>query len=420
MGVNKLTRRGLLKASAGASVAAAPLTLLGSPAFADPTFEIPPATDAVTPFRLRVPESALTDLRRRLAATRWPERETVGDGSQGVQLERVRKLSRHWLKRYDWRRLESRLNGFGQYRTSIDGLGIHFLHVRSKHRNATPLLLTHGWPGSVVEFLDAIGPLTDPTAHGGKPEDAFHVVVPSLPGFGFSDKPTAAGWSFERIAKAWAVLMERLGYDNYLAQGGDWGAAVTAELAKNKPAGLAGIHLNFFFVFPPPVGDPATPEEQEALNKMKLFEDYGSGYFKEQATRPQQMGYSLTDSPVGQAAWIFEKFTEWTDSGGEVEGLLGYDRMLDDIMLYWLPATAASSARIYWEFAQGSSAEIEVPVGFSAFPREIAPTPKIWVERTYKDALVYYNKPARGGHFAAFEQPHIFTEELRKFARLVR
>nr|WP_042194196.1 epoxide hydrolase family protein [Kibdelosporangium sp. MJ126-NF4]CEL21153.1 Epoxide hydrolase [Kibdelosporangium sp. MJ126-NF4]CTQ96281.1 Epoxide hydrolase (EC 3.3.2.9) [Kibdelosporangium sp. MJ126-NF4] len=417
-----LSRRGLLSAGA-----AAPLSLLGIPAsaqeattFPAPTFAVPTATEAVTPFRLNVPEAVLIDLRRRLAATRWPERET--DTSQGPQLDKVRKLVAYWQTRYDWRRVERRLNDFGQFRTRVDGLGIHFLHVRSKHRDALPIVLTHGWPGSVVEFLNVIGPLTDPTAFGGRAEDAFHVVVPSLPGYGFSDKPTGPGWNAARTAKAWATLMNRLGYPRWLAQGGDWGAAVTSELAKLKPAGLAGVHLNMFATFTPPVGDPPTPEEQEALARLQKFQADGSGYFTEQGTRPQQVGYSLTDSPTGQAAWIYEKFGEWTDSGGDPESVLGYDQMLDDIMLYWIPATSASSARFYWEFNRATPTpdEFHVPIGFSVFPEEIMPLPKVWAERAYRDNLVYFNKVARGGHFAAFEQPEIFTDEVRRFARLLR
>ncbi|MBV9845948.1 MAG: epoxide hydrolase [Kutzneria sp.] len=422
-----LTRRGLLRASAGVGVVA-PFASLAAPAFADPTeltdldIALPPATDAVTPFRLNVPEAALIDLRRRLAATRWPERETVTDASQGAQLDRVRKLVHHWLTKYDWRRLEARLNSFGQFRTKLDGLGIHFLHVRSKHQNAIPLLLTHGWPGSVVEFLNVIGPLTDPVAFGGQTEDAFHVVVPSLPGYGFSDKPSSPGWNVTRTANAWAELMRRLGYRRFIAQGGDWGGVVTAELAKIKPAGLAGIHLNFFSTFTPPIGDPPTKEELDALAKLQKFQADGSGYFQEQGTRPQQVGYGLTDSPVGQAAWIYEKFTEWTDSDGHPESVLGYDQMLDDIMVYWLPATAAASARFYWEFGRGQPSPdvFRVPIGFTVFPGEVLPVPRVWAERVYKENLIYFNKAARGGHFAAFEQPAIFTEEVRRFARLLR
>jgi pimeloyl-ACP methyl ester carboxylesterase len=402
-------------------VAVAPLGVLAAPASAGSEIGLPPATDDVSPFRLRVPEGALSDLRRRLAATRWPERETVPDGSQGAQLERVRRLARYWQTRYDWRRVEARLNGFGQFRTRLDGLGIHFLHVRSRHPNALPLVLTHGWPGSVVEFLNVIRPMTDPTAFGGTPDDAFHVVVPSLPGFGFSDKPTAPGWNIQRIARAWVELMRRLGYERYIAQGGDWGAAVTNELGSLKPVGLAGIHLNFFFAAEPPVVGEPTPEEKEAIAKLKKFQTDGVGYFTEQATRPQQVGYGLTDSPVGQAAWIYEKFVEWTDSDNDPESVLGYDQMLDDIMLYWLPATAASSARIYWEFGRGGTlGAVGVPVGFTTFPGELVPAPRVWVERVFMSNLIYFNRVARGGHFAAFEQPAIFTEELRRFARLLR
>jgi epoxide hydrolase len=318
--------------------------------------------------------------------------------------------------------VEARLNGFGQYRTRLDGLGIHFLHVRSKHSNAMPLLLTHGWPGSVVEFLNTIGPFTDPTAYGGRAEDAFHVVVPSLPGYGFSDKPASTGWNVGRTAKAWVELMKRLGYNRYIAQGGDWGGIVTSELAKLAPAGLAGVHLNIFASFTPPIVGEPTEEEKEALAKLEKFQSDGSGYFTEQGTRPQQVGYGLSDSPAGQAAWIYEKFSEWTDSGNNPESVLGYDQMLDDIMLYWLPATAASSARFYWEFGRSQPAPdvFGVPIGYTTFPGEILPLPKVWAERVYKDKLVYFNKVDRGGHFAAFEQPQIFVDEVRKFARLVR
>lgn len=416
-----LTRRGVLRTAA----LAVPVGVVGtaaSPAFAEPGVPLPAATTDVTPFRLSVSDSALRDLQQRLAVARFPERETVTDGSQGAPLDRVRSLVGHWRTRYDWRRVEARLNGFGQFRTCIDGLGIHLLHVRSRHTGAVPVLLTHGWPGSVVEFLDVVGPLTDPTAFGGSAADAFHVVVPSLPGFGFSDRPAATGWNVPRIANAWAQLMPRLGYRRWLAQGGDWGGSVTHELAKLGPAGLAGVHLNFFPVFQPPASDPPTPEEQVALDKLARFFSDGAGFVFEQSTRPQTVGYGLTDSAVGQAAWIYEKFLEWTDSDGNPERVLGLDRMIDDIMLYWLPGTAASSARIYWEDARtaGTGGAFAVPVGFTVFPGEIVPTPRIWAERVYGSQLVYFNQVARGGHFAAFEQPAIFTEELRRFGRLVR
>jgi pimeloyl-ACP methyl ester carboxylesterase len=420
-----LTRRGALRAAVTVGAVAGPFGLAGTttaPAFAEPGVTLPAATTDVTPFRLSVSDTTLRDLQRRLAAARLPEREPVPDGSQGVPLERVRGVVEHWRTRYDWRQVEARLNGFGQFRTQIDGMGIHFLHVRSRHANAVPVVLTHGWPGSVVEFLDVIGPLTDPTAFGGSAVDAFHVVVPSLPGFGFSDRPATAGWNIQRIAGAWAELMSRLGYRRWLAQGGDLGGSVTHELAKLGPAGLAGIHLNFFPVFQPPISDPPTPEEQEALDKLQRFFNDGAGFIYEQSTRPQTVGYALTDSPVGQAAWIYEKFMEWTDSDGNPERVLGVDRMLDDIMLYWLPGTAASSARIYWEDARatGTADDFKVPVGFTVFPREIIPTPGIWAERVYKSKLIYFNTVPRGGHFAAFEQPEILAEELRRFARLVR
>ncbi|MEV6106464.1 epoxide hydrolase family protein [Streptomyces sp. NPDC051940] len=415
------SRRNVLQSAAAVGAVAAPLSwAAASPAHAATGLALPEATTDVTPFRLAVPDGALDDLRRRLAAARFPERET--DGSQGAPLDRVRALADHWRTRYDWRRVEARLNRFGQFRTRIDGLGIHFLHVRSRHPGAVPLLLTHGWPGSVVEFLDVIGPLTDPPAYGGSAADAFHVVVPSLPGFGFSDRPAATGWNVPRIAAAWGLLMERLGYRRWLAQGGDFGGSVTHEMAKQGPAGLAGVHLNFFPVFSPPVGDPPTAEEQEALAKLQRFFNDGAGFVYEQSTRPQTVGYGLTDSPVGQAAWIYEKFLEWTDSDGNPEQVLGVDRMLDAVMLYWLPATAASSARIYWEDARTAATpdDFAVPVGFTVFPHEIVPTPKVWAERVYGSRLIYFNTAARGGHFAAFEQPALFTDEVRAFARLVR
>lgn len=424
--MQRVSRRGMLRTAAVAG-AAAPVSALGFAGTAEadsdvPELRLPPATEAVTPFRLKVPEALLRDLWRRLAATRWPERETVPDRTQGAQLERVRKLVRYWQKHYDGRRLESRLNRFPQFRTKLDGLGFHFLHVRSKHANALPLILTHGWPGSVVEFLRTIGPLTDPTAHGGKASDAFHVVVPSLPGYGFSDRPSTAGWGIQRTAKAWNTLMHKLGYDRYVAQGGDWGAMVTAEMARLGLPGLAGIHLNFFPEFEPPVGDPPTPEELEALKRLEYFSTQEFGYFAEQGTRPQTIGYGLTDSPVGQASWIYEKFTAWTDSDGNPESVLGYDQLLDAIMAYWVPATATSSARFYWEANRGpvTFGPVQVPLGFSVFPGEVVPTPKVWAERAYGDKLVYFNKLAAGGHFAAFEQPALFVDEVRKWARLVR
>ena len=414
------SRRGVL-------VAAARLGAVGlATAFSDPrkaeakTTEImvPPASEAVAQFRLAVPAGALDDLRARLAATRWPENETVGDWSQGVPLAKMKALADYWRSGYDMRRLERRLNAVAQYRTQIDGLGIHFLHVRSKHPKALPIILTHGWPGSVVEFLKVVGPLTDPTAHGGKADDAFHVVVPSLPGYGFSDKPAERGWGLPRIAKAWAVLMKRLGYGSFVAQGGDWGAGVTTWMAKQHVEGLKAVHLNLPILFPPPLEGQPSAEEKAALAKLAAFGESGSAYARIQGTRPQTIGYSLADSPVGQAAWIYEKLVQWADPNDAPP--LSRDEMLDNIMLYWLSNSGASSARLYFEsFATDfSRQQLDIPVGVSVFPGELYRPLKIWAERTYTK-LFYWNEVPRGGHFAAFEQPGIFVAELRKsFAQL--
>jgi pimeloyl-ACP methyl ester carboxylesterase len=327
----------------------------------------------------------------------------------------MQALANYWQSGYDLRRIEKRLNVFPQYRTQINGLGIHFLHVRSKHENALPILLTHGWPGSVVEFLKVIEPLTDPTAHGGNAGDAFHVIVPSLPGFGFSDKPTDKGWNVARIAQTWATLMQRLGYSKWVAQGGDWGAGVTTVLGHMKPAGLAGIHLNWPLVFPEKVpAEGLSAEEQRAVAAAGAFLSKEYGYFFEQSTRPQTVGYALTDSPVGQAAWIYEKFQAWSDNDGDVESVLSRDEMLDNISLYWFTETAVSSAHIYWEnyptsFAGG---RIDLPVGASIFPKEIFKAPRTWAENSYPQ-LIYWNELPKGGHFAAFERPELFVAELR-------
>src|SRR5712671_1128211 len=374
---------------------------------------VPPASEAVAEFRLAIPAAALDDLRARLAATRWPEKETVGDWSEGVPLAKMKTLAAYWRSSYDMRRLERRLNAVPQYRTQIDGLGIHFLHVPSKHPNALPIILTHGWPGSVVEFLKVIAPLTDPPAHGGRAEDAFHVVVPSLPGYGFSDKPTARGWGLPRIAKAWAVLMKRLGYASYVAQGGDWGAGVTTWMAKQHVEGLKAIHLNLPILFPPPIQGEPGPDEKPALSQLTAFGNTGSAYARLQSTRPETLGFSLADSPVGQAAWIYEKLTQWADPK-DAPGLSN-DELLDNIMLYWLTNTGASSARLYFEsFATDfSRQQLDMPVAVSVFPGEVFQPPKVWGERTYSK-LVYWNVVAMGGHFAAFEQPDLFVAELRK------
>jgi len=402
----------------GAAAAVSAVMVVGGAAAAMQStggMEMPAATNAIDPFKVKIPASAIQDLRARLRAARLPERETVSDWSQGAPLSSVEALLKYWRDRYDMRRLEKRLNAYPQFRTEIDGLGIHFIHVKSKHANARPLVLTHGWPGSVVEFLNVIGPLTDPTAHGGKAEDAFHVVIPSLPGYGFSDKPKEPGWGLPRIARAWAQLMQRLGYTQYHAQGGDWGAGVTTWMAKQHVAGLKGIHLNLPLLFPPPIEGTPDAEEQASIAQLVAFGTHGSGYAKIQSTRPQTIGYALADSPTGQAAWIYEKFGEWTDADHHPEKELGYDQMLDDIMLYWLTDTAASSARLYAESfdTDFSPQKLDIPVAVSVFPAELYRPLKIWGDRMYSK-LTYWNEAAHGGHFAAFEQPEIFTDELRK------
>ena len=362
-------------------------------------------TNAIKPFHLNIPQGQLDDLRARLANTRWPERETVDDGSQGAPLASVQKLCDYWLNDYDWRRCEARLNSFEQFTTEIDGLEIHFLHIRSAHADALPMIMTHGWPGSVIEFLEVIDPLTNPTAHGGEAKDAFHLVIPSLPGFGFSAKPTGSGWGIHRIARAWAELMQRLGYRQWVAQGGDWGAGVTTAIGTLKPEGCRAIHLNMPLVQPKP--------EDMALGDMQHYQDWESGYSKQQATRPQTLGYALVDSPVGQAAWIYEKFHGWTDNQGNPEDALSYDKMLDNIMLYWLNASGASSSRLYWEsFRDMFTTPMDIPVGVSIFPRELFRPSRRWAERVYLN-LIHWNDLDKGGHFAAFEQPQLFVGELR-------
>jgi pimeloyl-ACP methyl ester carboxylesterase len=382
----------------------------------------------LTPFRVEVADEDLRDLRERLRRTRWPEAETVGDWSQGVPLDYLRELCAYWADGYDWRATEARLNRLPQFRTPIEGLGIHFVHLRSPHPDALPLLLTHGWPGSVVEFLKVIGPLTDPTAHGGEAGDAFHVVCPSLPGYGFSDRPAEPGWNVERIAGAWVQLMERLGYRRYGAQGGDWGTSVSTIMAQQHPERLVGIHLT------PPLAppDPATfndltERERAALAALEHAAEWESGYSQEHATRPQTIGYALVDSPVALCAWIIEKFWAWTDHPGRLEDVLSRDELLDNLMLYWLPGTGASSARLYWEsirrvnqWISGQVTDtVAVPTGCSIFPKELQRPSRRWVARRFLD-IRYWNELDRGGHFAAFEQPELFVDELRAFFRLVR
>ena len=378
-----------------------------------------PSGDDIAPYRIDVADAELDDLRDRLARTRWPEAETVDDWSQGLPLAYLQELCATWSSSYDWRATEARLNAFPQFRTTIDGLGIHFLHVRSPEPDALPLVMTHGWPGSIVEFHKVIGPLTDPAAHGGDPADAFHVVCPSLPGYGFSDKPTTTGWTTRRIALAWAELMSRLGYERYGAQGGDWGAAVTSGIGWSDPEHLAGIHLNMP-IAAPDLSQPLTESEQQALADAGEHSKWGTGYSKQQSTRPQTLGYGLVDSPAAQAAWIIEKFWAWTDSDGHPENVLTRTELLDNVMLYWLPGTGASSARLYWEsFRDFDMTPIEVPVGCSVFPREIFRPSRRWVEARCSD-IRYWNEPAKGGHFAAFEQPEIFVDEIRACFRVMR
>jgi pimeloyl-ACP methyl ester carboxylesterase len=390
----------------------------------------------IRPFRADIPEEALTDLRRRIAATRLPTKELVEDRSQGVQLVTLRELARYWTTEYDWRKFEARLNTLPQFTTEIDGVQIHFIHVRSRHENALPLIMTHGWPGSVIELLETIGPLTDPTKYGGTPGDAFHLVLPSLPGYGFSGEPIELGWDSGRIARAWAKLMERLGYTRYVAQGGDVGADVTDAMGRQAPKGLLGIHLNLLAGALGIVDQLPAKSEQEraAHNALATFRTSGFGYFLEQSTRPQTIGYSLLDSPVGLAAWLLDHDTDSYYKisrafvNGEPVGSLTRESIVDNITLYWLTGTGASAARWYWEFGQALAAPraagearpaVAVPVGFTTFPGEIWAAPRSWVETVYP-GLAYFNEVDRGGHFAAWEEPKLFASELRAAFKSLR
>jgi len=383
--------------------------------------------EEIRPFRVSVPDDDLDDLRRRLTATRWPTKELVGDRSQGVQLATLEELVRYWATDHDWRNAEARLNAYPQFKTKIDGVDIHFIHVESRHPNALPMIMTHGWPGSVLELLEVIDPLTNPTAHGGSAEDAFHMVVPSLPGYGFSSEPTELGWENGRIARAWAELMARLGYTRYVAQGGDVGASVTDAMGRQAPEGLLGIHVN---LLPAALGIadqlPAKSEQERAAHKaLATFKATGFGYFLEQSTRPQTIGYSLLDSPVGLAAWMLDHDTDsyYKISRAFVDGApvggLTRESIVDNITLYWLTGTGAAAARWYWEFGQILAASagkapppVSVPVGFTTFPDEIWAAPRSWVETVYP-GLAYFNEAERGGHFAAWEEPEILARELR-------
>jgi pimeloyl-ACP methyl ester carboxylesterase len=389
----------------------------------------------IRPFHFEIPEEKIGDLRRRIAATRWPSKELVDDRSQGVQLATLKELARYWAEDYDFGKLEARLNELPQFTTEIDGVEIHFIHVRSPHEDALPLIMTHGWPGSVIELLEAVGPLTDPTAHGGGAEDAFHLVLPSLPGYGFSGEPTELGWNVGRIAGAWAELMIRLGYTRYVAQGGDVGASVTDQMGRQAPEGLIGIHMNLLVTTL--AGGPMPSESEEeraALDQINTFRTSGFGYFLEQATRPQTIGYALLDSPVSLAAWMLDHDTDayYKISGafvdGKPSGNLTREHILDNITLYWLTGTGASAARSYWENGQAQARaaaagqappEVSLPVGFTTFPDEIFRAPCSWVEESYKN-VTYFNEADKGGHFAAWEEPDLFSDELRAAFRSLR
>lgn len=378
-------------------------------------------SDLVRPFRVAIPDPEIADLEQRLARTRWPDPETVPDWSQGVRLENARSLVAYWEREYDWRRFESELNSFPQFLTTIDGLDIHFIHVKSPNPGALPLVLTHGWPGSVAEFLRLIGPLTDPVAFGGDVEDSFDVVIPSLPGFGFSGKPTEAGWTVSRIAAAWVELMKRLGYENWAAQGGDWGSVVTTALGALRPEGLLGIHLNTPYAFPARIPETLSPEERRAVDGLALYAGDLGGSNHLQGTKPETVGFALADSPAGQAAWIYEKFQSKSDNQGLAEDALGIDDILDVISLYWFTNSAASSARIYWENRSATMAgpKLTLPVAVTVFPRDIPRLPRSWIEDTYRD-LIHYGEAGKGGHFAALEQPEFLISEIRAGMRSLR
>jgi pimeloyl-ACP methyl ester carboxylesterase len=367
-----------------------------------------------------VPDETLDDLRRRLHATRWPEAEVVDDWSQGIPLAYVQEVCSYWADDYDWRTREAQLNRFDQFVTTIDGLDLHFIHARSPHPQARPLLITHGWPGSIVEFHKVIEPLTEPTRFGGSGADAFHVVAPSLPGFGFSSKPTTPGWGVDKIATAFAALMDRLGYDQYFAQGGDWGSAVTTAIGALDAEHCAAIHITLAMGARPDLDHELDAEEQRAIEGATRYQERDSGYSKQQSTRPQTVGYGLVDSPAAQAAWILEKFWSWTDCDGHPENVLGRDELLDNVMFYWVNAAGASSARIYWEsFGRGARHTVTIPSGFTVYPKEIVPPVRAWVEPSFTD-IRHWVEQARGGHFAALEVPDLVVDDLRTCFRQFR
>jgi pimeloyl-ACP methyl ester carboxylesterase len=394
---------------------------------------------SIRPFKAQVPQAEIDELRRRINATRWPDRETVDDQSQGIQLAKLKPLVEYWGTGYDWRKAEAKLNALPQFMTTIDGVDVHFIHVRSRHENALPLIMTHGWPGSVFELLETVGPLTDPTAHGGSAEDAFHLVLPSMPGYAFSGKPTDIGWGPDRIARAWAQLMVRLGYTRYIAQGGDWGSPVSSAMARQAPEGLLGIHINLPAIVPPEiaavlaVSGPApaglTEKERATFEQLSAAAKMGNrSYAAMMGTRPQTIGYAITDSPAGLAAWMLGHpgFSNWTYDSSDPEK--SPDEVLDDVTLYWLTNTATSAGRLYWEYGGGRSpafsalemtTEISLPVAITVFPRESYRAPETWARRAYPN-LIYFNEVDKGGHFAAWEQPQLFSEELRAAFRSLR
>ena len=419
------------------AIAAGTFLLMATIGFAQKTQDKTKTSDnSVRPYHISISQEALTDLRNRVNATRWPDKETVTDQSQGVKLQQIQSLVKYWGTDYDWHKTEAKLNALPQFVTNIDGLDIQFIHIKSKNKNALPLIITHGWPGSFFELLKVIGPLTDPISYGGKAEDAFDLVIPSMPGYGFSEKPTGTGWGPEKIGNAWDILMKRLGYKNYVSQGGDWGSVIADAMARQAPQGLLGIHVNMPATVPADIakalkdGDPApeglSVKEKAAFVSLNKLYTKGGGYAGMMVTRPQTLGYGLTDSPVGLASFFLDKFNEWTYSGGNAEKSLTKDEMLDDISLYWLTNTANSSAQLYWEnntnnfnVVEQKTHDIKIPVAVTVFPGEIYQAPKSWAEKAYKN-LIYFNEVNKGGHFASWEEPQLFTIELRAAFKSLR
>ncbi len=375
----------------------------------------------IQPFTIETADQEIDDLKQRLSLTRWPDKETPEDWSQGIPLAYMKEIHEYWSNSYDWTARLAKINQWPGFKTELDGLEFHFLHIRSESEHARPLILTHGWPGSIVEFQKVIGPLTNPSAHGGDDADAFHLVVPTLPGFGYSGKPTSPGWNIQRIARAWDELMLKLGYDEYFAQGGDWGAIVTQEMGVQNLGHCKGIHVNMALAPPDPeTMNDLTELEQSALAGMQFYQEHDSGYSKQQSTRPQTLGYGLADSPIGQAAWILEKFYQWMDCNGHPENIVSRDELLDNVMMYWLPDAGASSARIYWESFGGTGRDpIDIPVGCSIFPKEIFRTSERWAKKRFSN-LIHFEVLETGGHFAAFEQPETFVDQVRRCFQHIR